>query len=81
MAPNLQELMTELGFEQLGKGTPAMWAFETSDVEILIGQLSDGEIHVTKTVAGEAGLPIIVRLNRYDDALGDLLRGWALVSR
>ena len=82
MTTNLQDLMTELGFDQLVGGTPAMWAHDTGSAEILVGQMSDGEIHVTKSETGSAGLPIILRLSRYDEALGDVLRAWlALVPR
>jgi hypothetical protein len=78
MPTNLRDLMKELAFEQLVEGTPAMWKLEIGHEEILVGQMSDGEVHVTKTVAGS--LPIIVRANRFDPGLEALLRSWQTVN-
>jgi hypothetical protein len=77
MASTLQELMKELGFEPLATGTPAMYRLELGTIEIYVGQLSDGEIHVTKT--GSDRVALVVRFNRYDEALGALVRQWLLV--
>jgi hypothetical protein len=78
MANNLRDLMKELEFELIVEGTPTMWTRHAGDEEIQVGQMSDGEIHVTRTSEGQ--LPIVVRLNRFDEGLAAMLRDWLLVN-
>lgn len=75
---NLRDVMNELEFEQIMDGVPTMWKRSSGSEEILVGQLSDGELQVSRTVAG--ALPLVVRLNRFDDGLEALLREWLLVD-
>lgn len=75
---NLRDLMKELDFEVLTEGPPTSWGRHANGEEVLVGQMSDGEIHVTKSVPDQ--LPIVIRLNKFDGSLEALLRSWLTVN-